>query len=294
MHSCDSKLHTERLEIHIEGTHFLIMDRFDQSTVGDGSLKRNDFQIHIQPQARGLGVATEACHLLFADYIKERPISASLSTDNSAAIALCKKLGFKPISNPRNTVTVSCHSRDHSCHHEQDLIQQALSNLGINQNMLGTLPAHQRSCRLVETGEDMFSRICRMHPATWQAFEQMVNDAYQDGIELNVVSAYRDYAYQAQLITKKLDQGQDILDILKVNAAPGYSEHHSGRALDLNTPGCEPLSEAFENTAAFAWLQTNASLYGFNMSYPRNNSDGIIYEPWHWCYQSTLNANKRG
>jgi D-alanyl-D-alanine carboxypeptidase len=72
---------------------------------------------------------------------------------------------------------------------------------------------------------------------------------------------------------------------LRVNAIPGYSEHHTGRALDLHTGEAEPLSETFELEPAFAWLQEHALTYGFTMSYPKNNELGIAYEPWHWCYR---------
>jgi len=72
---------------------------------------------------------------------------------------------------------------------------------------------------------------------------------------------------------------------LKVNTPPGYSEHHTGRAVDLATPGCPPLTEEFETTAAFAWLVRHAHRFGFTMRYPRGNRFGIAYEPWHWAVQ---------
>ncbi len=123
-------------------------------------------------------------------------------------------------------------------------------------------------------GLDIFDREVKMQKA-----------ASQDGIELQLVSAYRSVNYQEQLIRKKLVAQQTIEEILKVNAAPGYSEHHSGRALDLTCPGAECLEQSFENTAAFAWLQEHAGKYGFHMSFPKNNIHGMLYEPWHWCYK---------
>ena len=77
-----------------------------------------------------------------------------------------------------------------------------------------------------------------------------------------------------------------LVDILRVNAAPGYSEHHTGRAIDLGTIGCRALEEEFELTEAFAWLENNAAHFQFSLSYPRNNPSGVIYEPWHWCFQA--------
>ena len=74
--------------------------------------------------------------------------------------------------------------------------------------------------------------------------------------------------------------------ILRVNAAPGFSEHHTGRAVDLGTHDCEALEEEFEQTDAFVWLERNAESFGFAMSYPRGNASGFAYEPWHWCFES--------
>ena len=82
-----------------------------------------------------------------------------------------------------------------------------------------------------------------------------------------------------------MQQNQTIEQILKVNAAPGFSEHHSGRAIDIGTPNEPAAEESFESTDAFKWLCQNASMFGFQLSYPRNNPHKINYEPWHWCWQ---------
>ena len=84
---------------------------------------------------------------------------------------------------------------------------------------------------------------------------------------------------------RKRARGQSVEEILHVNAAPGYSEHHSGRALDIGTPGEPPAEESFEHTSAFAWLTRHAGDFGFVMSYPRANPHGIVYEPWHWYHE---------
>jgi D-alanyl-D-alanine carboxypeptidase len=102
-----------------------------------------------------------------------------------------------------------------------------------------------------------------------------------------VVSAYRSVAYQEGIVRGKLDRGHALEDILRVSAAPGYSEHHSGRALDLTTPGFTALEEEFECSRAFAWLTENAGAFGFRLSFPRDNDHGIAYEPWHWAWQES-------
>ncbi len=112
----------------------------------------------------------------------------------------------------------------------------------------------------------------------------MQTAARRDGIALDAISGFRSVEYQAAIIRRKRARGLSLDSILSVNAAPGYSEHHSGRALDIGSPGEPPAEESFERTAAFAWLQSNARRFGFRMSYPRDNPFGIVYEPWHWCW----------
>ena len=102
------------------------------------------------------------------------------------------------------------------------------------------------------------------------------------------MSAYRSIEYQCGLIHRKLEEGWLIDDILLINAIPGYSEHHTGRALDLHAGDGKPLESAFENHPAFAWLCENAAEFNFHLSYPRDNPSGIDYEPWHWCFSSDI------
>ena len=44
------------------------------------------------------------------------------------------------------------------------------------------------------------------------------------------------------------------------------------------------LTESFEETRAFQWLEQNAPYYSFELSFPRGNEQGVSYEPWHWRY----------
>ena len=70
---------------------------------------------------------------------------------------------------------------------------------------------------------------------------------------------------------------------LSMEQAPAYSEHHTGRALDIGTTDCFPPTAEFERAKAFRWLIANAGKYGFTLSYPRGNPYGVAYQPWHWC-----------
>ena len=108
--------------------------------------------------------------------------------------------------------------------------------------------------------------------------------ARADGVHLEAISGYRGHDYQLGIFERKRARGQSVEDILRVNAAPGYSEHHSGRALDISSPGEPAAEESFEKTPAFNWLTEHAANFGFRMSYPRDNPHGIVYEPWHWYF----------
>lgn len=87
-----------------------------------------------------------------------------------------------------------------------------------------------------------------------------------------------------QLIQQRLADGFSIDQTLQVLAPPGYSEHHTGRAIDITTSDIKRVQIEFENTKAFRWLCLHAGAFGFTMSYPENNASGYRYEPWHWCF----------
>ena len=147
----------------------------------------------------------------------------------------------------------------------------------------GQKPTYDEAVELVDVGPNLVGRMQRLTPETAASWQEMLNAARVDGITLMIVSGFRDFEYQAGLIRKKINAGQALGDILAVNAAPGFSEHHTGRAVDIASPGSRPLTEEFETSEAFAWLEKNAADYGFSMSYPRDNRQGFIYEPWHWA-----------
>lgn len=148
------------------------------------------------------------------------------------------------------------------------------------------LPLQYEEENLVEIENDIYDRKQFLAESAVSAWINMKADAEDSGVKLEIVSAFRSVEKQKLIIKNKLNKGQCILDILKVSAAPGYSEHHTGMAIDITTPCCKPLIEAFESTKAFIWLVNNAENYSFYMSYPKNSENRIMYEPWHWSVHS--------
>ena len=127
----------------------------------------------------------------------------------------------------------------------------------------------------------------RMRPAAANKFKQMQAAAKADGINLTAISGFRDTETQEQLFFGVKEQRvQDAAKRAKVSAPPGYSEHHTGYAIDIgdgNAPATD-LEVSFANTAAFRWLEQNALKYSFELSFPPDNKQGVSYEPWHWRF----------
>lgn len=147
------------------------------------------------------------------------------------------------------------------------------------------LRPQREPARLRAIGRDAYGREQWLQPRAAVAFDRLVNAAVLDHVVLQVVSAFRSIEYQLGIIERKRARDEAIDAILRVSAAPGYSEHHTGRCVDLTTPGFAALEEAFERAPAFAWLAQHAARFGFTLSYPRDNPHGIAYEPWHWCWR---------
>lgn len=160
------------------------------------------------------------------------------------------------------------------------------AELGIDQRLIATrgLPLYREARRLMPLGLGTDGRDKFLTLRAGAAWHAMHAAAAGDGVTLLLVSAFRSIDYQAALVRAKLARGMHIDDILRVNAPPGCSEHHTGRAVDIGEAGTPPLEEDFERTAAFAWLRERAAGFGFSMSYPRDNPYGYLYEPWHWCH----------
>lgn len=169
-----------------------------------------------------------------------------------------------------------------------DRLMERLDALGLDEGYGDRcgLPLVPEPARLGFAGFDRYRRPLWLHPVAARAWTHMRDAALHDNVVLEAISGYRSHDYQLGIFERKRARGQTVDEILTVNAAPGYSEHHSGLALDVGAPDEPPAEESFEGTPAFEWLRANAGGYGFVMSYPRGNPHGIVYEPWHWAFQA--------
>lgn len=119
-----------------------------------------------------------------------------------------------------------------------------------------------------------------LNKETVSAYERMRAAALKDNIKLWIASGYRSYDTQDELYNSyvKLD-GKKKADTY--SARPGYSEHQTGLAMDLNI-----VDSSFEGTPEAIWLENNSYKYGFIIRYPKGKEaiTGYKYEPWHVRY----------
>jgi zinc D-Ala-D-Ala carboxypeptidase len=148
---------------------------------------------------------------------------------------------------------------------------------------------------LIVVGEYRQSgRRVKMRADAAAALLNLMTQAQAAGIMIVPISGFRTTAYQESLFRKAVEKYGSETAAMGWVARPGYSEHHTGLAIDLGDEetadyDVEPL---FEQTRAFRWLQTNAAQFGFEMSFPQGNQRGVNYEPWHWRFIGTPEAKQ--
>ena len=132
-----------------------------------------------------------------------------------------------------------------------------------------------------------------LHIDAAAALDAMMGDAVADGIDLRLLSGFRSLDLQEAIFFEVAsERNQTPEERARVSAPPGYSEHSTGYAVDLGD-GWAPetnLSQSFEQTEAYRWLQNHAARYHFVLSFPAGNSQGVLYEPWHWRFEGTADA----
>ena len=139
----------------------------------------------------------------------------------------------------------------------------------------------------VQPTREAVSESIYMRPEAAAALEDLFEAAAQDGITLYATSGYRSYSTQKAIFERKLER----MDEKQANASvakPGYSEHQTGLAMDIEgeTTKGTGLTEAFGESPEGIWTAEHCAKYGFIIRYPKGktNITGYIYEPWHLRY----------
>ena len=117
------------------------------------------------------------------------------------------------------------------------------------------------------------------------AYAAMWEAAEAEGAGFVAVSAYRSYDEQRAEHEDYVSRyGRQAAE--RGSARPGYSEHQTGLAVDVNNTAVVSFSASFGATAAGAWLAAHSHEFGFIISYPadKEHVTGYKWEPWHLRY----------
>ena len=132
----------------------------------------------------------------------------------------------------------------------------------------------------------------RLSRATIDALNRFF-DAFSKATGVNdlmINSAYRSKEEQQQVWDDYLrDYGEEYTR--QYVSVPGFSEHHSGLAMDVATYNARGIT-AVRNEGSYAWLYENMAQYGFILRYPQNKTvqTGINFESWHFRYVTIPHA----
>ena len=123
----------------------------------------------------------------------------------------------------------------------------------------------------------------RLRLAAANQLKLLFSQAKTAGYTLIAESGYRSYTTQVSVYNREVSSfGQAKAD--SESARPGFSEHQTGWAVDIGSPGC--YEDCFGTKVASKWLLANAYTYGFILRYPVDKSaiTGYRNEPWHFRY----------
>jgi hypothetical protein len=105
----------------------------------------------------------------------------------------------------------------------------------------------------------------------------MSNAASKAGVTLRVSSGFRTNEEQTRLFIERSNPA--VAAVKGVAARPGYSNHQSGIALDLDVGMTKADYIAGRNTAAYLWLVKYGGEFGFD-----HVEGAKVNEPWHWTH----------
>ena len=205
------------------------------------------------------------------------------SSGNEAREKFTLKVNEKPKQNNTNTNTVT----KTKCEDKNFVTENGYK--GVTKNCVtyidGYLIANKTYSLPSSYGSGLTSEFMN-------AFNKMRSDYKKAGIkdypDLKIVSGFRSYSTQKSVYNRWVSKdGKAKADTY--SARPGYSEHQSGLAADLNHVGSN-----FDNTESVKWLEQNCWKYGFILRYPKgkDKETGYIYESWHFRYVGVDLAKK--
>lgn len=123
--------------------------------------------------------------------------------------------------------------------------------------------------------------------------ERLLGAARAEGVALGAASCFRSIAYQRRVFCSGAADCDAVAALrARFVAPPGYSEHATGYAIDFVQRGgdCRAVEQCFFLTPAGQWLMRRGPEFGFELSFPAGNRQGVGWEPWHWRWVGAPSA----
>ncbi|MDO4797065.1 MAG: M15 family metallopeptidase [Coriobacteriales bacterium] len=142
---------------------------------------------------------------------------------------------------------------------------------------------------LVEEKSLLYEDPVKVERKAYEAYQALKEDLAKDGVSVELDSCYRSVAHQQEVMDEfTKEKGAEYAQTHV--ATPGYSEHHTGLALDLFL--VIDGEKVYENDEMMkypeVWEKVHAKLadHGFILRYLEGKDDitGYAYEPWHIRY----------
>lgn len=120
-----------------------------------------------------------------------------------------------------------------------------------------------------------------------QSLNRMMTDfeKYTGKHDMIITSAYRSLEEQNEALQEKINEfGEE--DALKWAMLPGYSEHHTGYAVDMSIRTDDDVYIPYKGQNEYSWINKNCFKYGIVRRYTEDKVPitGISNEPWHYRF----------
>ena len=153
------------------------------------------------------------------------------------------------------------------------------------------LPADWEDKIQIDTINNSLGETHRIEHKTREAYQELRAALLEKGIQIELDSVYRTVKEQQEIWdewSKDPELGEEYCK--KYLAVPGFSEHHTGLAIDIfiikDGKEIRDNDEMIADIEDFTVIHELMPEYGFILRYPEGKEEitGYAYEPWHLRY----------
>ena len=143
----------------------------------------------------------------------------------------------------------------------------------------------------IDTVENSLGEELQIERKTYEAYSSLRDELLEEGVQIELDSVYRSVEEQQEIWdawSADPEKGEEYCK--KYLAVPGYSEHHTGLAVDIfimkDGEEIRENDDMIADVDDFAQIHNLLAKHGFILRYPKGKDyiTGYAYEPWHLRY----------